>query len=196
MKPKSAKSRRKASKGVTSQKTVYNPLRLVPSYRGQCIDQLWVGTNPQPLTTTVTTGAIAISASMDPINDINGWATRFQSLFVEYRVVKVRAVIQLFSTNNAGVLNFWVRTSGGAPTQTEALSQHPMQFAAADVNGRHEIVWVPTDPIDLEYKATSVSSNPAYVQVYTNNANWGAPIVVTTLGNLQLSFLIQFREYA
>lgn len=173
----------------------YNPLRLVPSYPGQVIDQLWVGTNPQPLTTTVTTGVVAISASIDPVNDVNDWATRFQTLFVEYRVVKARARIQNFSSSNPGIYKFWVKTSGGSPTQAEALDQKGNMVPCSDITNVHELIWTPTDPIDLEYKACSVSSNPAYFRVYTNNANWGAPTVVTTLGTLVIDFLIQFREY-
>jgi hypothetical protein len=150
---------------------------------------------PDLLTTTVTTGVVAISNTINPTADVQGWATRFQSLWKEYRVVKFEAEINLFSSTNAGMIKMWIGTTSGVPSSADALDALGVKFNASSVDRIHKITWVPSDPDDLVFTLTSGSLNPAYFKLYTDAGNFGSPIAVTSLGTASYKYWIQFREY-
>jgi len=170
-------------------------LVLIPVYPGQPVAQMQIVSQPQLLTTTVTTGVVAISRAYDPTAEVTGWSTRFQSLWKEYRVVKVEACIELFSSTNSGMLSTWIGTTSGVPASTDALDSKAIRFNASAVNMKHKILWVPSDPGDLNYKLTSASSTPAYFKLYTDTGNFGSPAAVTQLGLVSYLYWLQFREY-
>lgn len=170
-------------------------LELHPVYPGQAVATMKLYSTPALLTTTVTTGVVATSINFDPVTQIPAWDTRIQTLWKEYRVIKVRKCIQLFSATNAGMLMLWAGTTSGAPTAAEGLNARSLRFNASSVDRLHELSWVPSDPADLAYKLTSASSTPAFAKVYTDAANFGAPIAVTILGLLTMEYTLQFREF-
>jgi hypothetical protein len=151
--------------------------------------------SPDLITTTVTTGVAAISTGIAPATDVQAWATRFQTLWKEYRVVKVVAEVELFSSTNSGLINLWVGTTTGVPAAVDALATFPLKFNASAVDKVHTLTWIPDDPADLVYTLTSSSLVPATVKLYTDAGNFGAPIAVTNLGLLSLTYWVQFREY-
>lgn len=155
-----------------------------------------IQSQPKLLTTTVTTGVVADSVAFDPTSEITGWATRFQSLWKEYRVVCVDVEVSLFSSSNSGLILMWVGTTSGVPSSTNALDAFALKFNASAVDVRHRLKWVPSDPADLDYNLTSVSSTPAYFKLYTDSGNFGSPIAVTVLGLISFAYHVQFREYA
>lgn len=170
-------------------------LVLHPVYPGQPVAEMIIQAQPDLLTTTVTTGVCAISNSINPTADVQGWATRFQSLWKEYRVVKYEAEVCLFSSTNPGLIKTWVGTTSGVPTSSDALDALAIKFNASAVEKRHILTWVPSDPADLAFTLTSGSANPAYYKLYTDAGNFGAPTTVTILGTVSYKYWVQFREY-
>ena len=179
-----AKSRRRAPKNINMKFQQVN-LSLVRSYPGQPVLSVKVPYPSQLLTTTVTTGAVAVVVSTDPVSQVTAWSTRFQSLWQEYRVVKMECKINMFSSTNPGLLlPFW----GEKERSTRRIN-----FSSNDDEG-HVFTWKPTDIGDTTYMAVGTSYNAAYFKLYSD-VTLGSPAVVTNVGILTLTATIQFRGY-
>ncbi len=190
-----AKSKRRASKNINMKFQQVN-LSLVRSYPGQPVLSVKVPYPSQLLTTTVTTGAVAVVVSTDPVSQVTAWSTRFQSLWQEYRVVKMECKINMFSSTNPGLLlPFWGEKDSSTPTATQAMerSNRRINFSSNDDEG-HVFTWKPTDIGDTTYMAVGTSYNAAYFKLYSD-VTLGSPIVVTNVGILTLTATIQFRGY-
>jgi len=171
-------------------------LRNIPSFPGQPMAQHIVETFNEVFSTTVTTGAIAEVTPMDPTTQITNWATRFQSLYEEYRVVKAVARVLCFSSTNPGTLMmFWDEKSATVPTNAAASERALVRFNAGDVTRPHKTTWVARDLLDLQYTPTGTASNPVYWKIFTNNANNGSSIVATAYCTVDFKLTIQFRGF-
>lgn len=188
-KNKGPKSRPNNSNGLV--------LGVVPSYPGQPVAKHLVQSFNTVLTTTVTTGAIASSISMDPTTIVTNWATRFGSLYREYRVIAARARIVCFSSTNPGtLLCYWEEKDNAAPNNAQAAEQAMKRFAAADVFKEHLMSWHAKDLLDLQYVNTSTASNPVYWKLYTDFTNSGSSIVATPYCTVDFRMVIEFRGFS
>ncbi len=172
-------------------------LELRSSFKGQQMSSMIVKQAPVPMTTTVTTGVIASRLQVDPVSLVPNWATRFQPLWEEYRVIKARAIISLFSSTNPGQINFWWDEKGfiGPPSNTEALDKTQLILSAGSNQNRHVSTWTAHDLGDLTYLETSSPRTPVSFQVYTDNANYGSSVVATAYLTVTLELTVQFRGY-
>ncbi len=169
------------------------PLRIQLSYPGQVSWDVWIPFNPIKLTTTVTTGLIANALPIVP-TAVASFASRFQSTFVEYRMVQVRVRVKMFSSTNPGVMQFWFdEKSNATPTLVEAAERYILSVSASDTKGSHQLLWTARDPLDLEYTAISTSVTPVTFKSYTSNANFGSSIVATDYCEVEGHIRFQFR---
>lgn len=168
-------------------------LQLIKSYPKQVTFQCWLPGTPTKFTTLVTTGLINGIINVSPQN-VTNFVTRFASTFVEYRIVRAKFRIRLFSSTNPGVLQFWMdEKSSNSPTLAEANERATLILNASAVDRAISMKWTCADPSDLMYVSTSSSFNPAAFKVYTNNANFGSSIVATDYLEVEPLFQFQFR---
>jgi len=172
-----------------------NALLLRPEYSGQPVCAHIMCANPVPLTTNVTTGVIAYNLAIQS-SIINNFASRFVG-YTEFRVVKAVAKVRCSSSNGVGVLNHWFSEDDtAAPTASKTTNALALRFPAGDIIGSHDIKYVPHDPAQQTWTLVS-SGNPiiGYYKFYTDNANWGSPIVSTQLCTLEFELTVQFRGF-
>jgi len=168
-------------------------VKLIRSYPNQAVWQVWIPGTPTKFTTTVTTGVIA-GTSIVNITNISAFATRFSSTFVEYRIIRARFRVRLFSSTNPGVLHFWIdEKTTSAPTLAEATERATLVVSASAIDRQPELSWTAADPVDLAYNGTSTALNSATFKVYSNNANFGSSIVATDYLEIEPMFELQFR---
>jgi hypothetical protein len=194
-KPRNAKSLRAARGSKTSvKKNGVNQLtKLVPSYPKQVVWQSWLPAAPRKLTTTVTTGVIADSYNIS-FAIPTSFATRFQSTFVEARVVKAKFAIRMFSSTAPGVLRFFFdEKATAAPLLVEAQERAVLSVSASDTGTRSVLEWTCTDITDLGYLPIASAATKVTFKSYTDNANFGASIVATDYCEILPEILVQFR---
>lgn len=170
-------------------------LQLRPAFPGQYCTTIVLPGQTFTGSTTVTTGAIALSIVVDPVADVINWATRFQVTFDEYRVVKAVLNVRLFSSVNPGVINIWVdENTSAAPSSTNAQSiQGSTLFPASSVEKLHTFKWTPHSTDDQDYLPVATSSTVAYFKIFTNTNSYGASPVVTPYLMYQIVYTVQFR---
>lgn len=166
-----------------------------PAYAGQQRCVLRLEGTPSILPTTVTTGVISSVYTVSS-SAITGFATRFGSTFDEYRILKCQFRITAIAAAS-GLSKFWFdEKSNTAPTLNESFERtsKPMMNTNANMKSQNTtMVWVARDLLDLEYVAIGTATTPAYLKVYTDAANWGAPIVAANVWIIEPIFTIEFR---
>jgi hypothetical protein len=193
---KSNKSKpgKRTGKGRFHNREVLLELQLIRTYPKQVVLEAWIPATPIKLTTTVTTGLIANASSVSSAF-VSNFATRFGSTFVEYRFIRAKWKLRFFSSNNPGVVHFWVDDkSNAAPTLNEALQRATTVCSAADIGGKSVQKWVCADPLDLQYIAIGAAAvNVTTFKSYTNFTNFGSSIVATDYLEIEPEFQVQFR---
>jgi hypothetical protein len=170
--------------------------RNIASYPGQPLATHTVRSYTNVLTTTVTSGQIAVVYQLGP-SFVTNWATRFASLYEEFRLMRVNALIQMFSSQNPGVLLlYWDEKTTTVPNNAAASERVTRRIAAADISKTHRMSWKAKDTVDLAYTATSGSDVPVCLMVFTNNANNGSSIVATPYASISFELVFQFRGFA
>jgi len=168
-------------------------LALIRSYPKQACWDVWLPCNCAKNATTVTTGLIAIAYNVN-IGNVIGFATRFGSTFVEYRIVRARINIQMFSSTNPGVLRvWWDEKSNATPTEVEAEERATGSLSCSATDKVLTSKWVCADPLDLQYQAIATTFTPVTFKFYTDNANFGSSIVATDYLEISGEFQFQFR---
>jgi hypothetical protein len=167
---------------------------LIPAYKGQPTAELLVRLPPVTLSTTVTTGAIAESYQL-VLTNVTNWATRFQTLWEECRIISAIAEMSTFSTSNPGlIVCYWQEKNLGAPTATSAEERTQKQFSASS-NRKQVMKWSATDFLDLQYQPTNGPNTPVSLAIYTDNANYGSSATATPYLTVTLVCRVQFRGY-
>ena len=168
---------------------------LLPAYPGQVVKSFVLEGTPILLTTTVTTGLIAVSTTTAALTSVQNFATRFGALFEEYRVVRVKYSIRCFSSTNPGLFTHWIdEKQSAAPTSAEALQKSNKSFSCASPSP-HVLTWTANDPLDLQYQDIGSGANSAYYKIYTDTANFGSSATATAYGQIVPTYYIQFRGY-
>jgi hypothetical protein len=170
-------------------------MQLKPAFPGQPVVALKVRADPIKFTTTVTTGQIAVSTNL-VYTLINNFTTRFAT-WDEYRVTKVLFRFNCFSSTNPGLIRAWIEDrSSSAPTNAIAEAEKGISFAAGDITRTHTLVYRIMDPVYVDYTALNATQSVGYLNVFTNNANWGSSTVATDYFTCVPEFTIQFRGFA
>jgi len=191
--PKGRLAIKKTNKRTLKQREKDLELSLIPTYPKQVCWQVWLPALPGKLVTTVTTGVIT-SAYQITTSQIQSFATRFGSTFVEYRIIRAVFSIRLFSSTNPGVLQFWIdEKSTATPTLAEAEERAVLSISASSTDLNPYLKWVCADPLDLQYQPIATVITLATFKTFTNNANFGSSVVATDYLEVVPEFQLQFR---
>jgi hypothetical protein len=170
-------------------------LELRPEYRGQPVVALKVPGIGSVLSTTVTTGVIALNSSLSSAA-MNTFTTRFAA-FSEYRISKVLVKVRNFATSNPGIGVMWFsEDDSSSPTLTKAVNILGKRFNFSNVDQVHTLSYVPHDPAQQTWTLVA-SGTPVigYFKLYTDNTNFGSTIVATQQCNVEFDFTVQFRGF-
>jgi hypothetical protein len=171
-------------------------LKLYREYPGQPIAEHLVQGVYGVLSTTVTSGQIALTLALAQANFLQSFSTRFAG-YELFRIVQVTAKIRCFSSVNPGILVMWFDEDNSA-TATNALAVNAMalKFPASSVEKIHQLTYTPHDPAQQTF-TTVAAGNPTigYFKLYTDNTNYGASIVATQYLHLELDCVVQFRGF-
>lgn len=151
--------------------------------------------DPIKFTTTVTTGVIASSTQI-LYTLISSFTTRFAT-WDEYRVIRVRFHVRFFSSTLPGILRVWVEDrSNATPTLAIAQADKGLSPNMSDVARRHMLDYRIMDPVYVDYTQLNATQGIGYLNVYTNNAQYGSTVVATDVCVITPEFTIQFRGFA
>jgi hypothetical protein len=115
----------------------------------------------------------------------------------EYRITRARISFRLFSSANPGVIRAWIEPrSSAAPTLAIAEASEGLVFSASDTVTDHLLDYKIMDPVYVDYTALSATQSVGYLNVYTNNANYGSSAAATDYMVASIEFVIQFRGLA
>jgi hypothetical protein len=184
---------KRAKQGKDSQS--WSIFQLKPAFPGQQVGVFRVQCDPIKFTTTITTGLIASSTNL-LTTLISSFSTRF-AMWDEYRVTRVRSIFRPFSSSNPGIVRAWIEPrSNATPTLAIAEASDGLIFGASDVVHDHLLDYKIMDPVYVDYTQVSVTQSVGYLNVYTNNANYGSSAAATDYFAVSIEFVIQFRGLA
>lgn len=167
------------------------------SYKGQPTYKVWLPGNATLFTTSAAgLGQLAYGIGNFSAGNIQGWASRFENCFDEYRILKCRFDVIPLSANGNGVSNFWFdEKNSSAPTSNETTERivRRVPNTSNDARSQFSMLWVAKDLLDLQYTQISVDVISAYFKVYTNNALWGTPAVAASYFTIQPVFFVEMR---
>lgn len=180
-----------ARRGPSKQISLSIPKNM-PAFAGQVVEQFHLNITPVVLSTTVTTGVIAIPLVINAAA-VPNFTSRFNNLFEEYRIVMASMDVKCFSSTNPGLFTHWFdEKDSSTPTAAEAQRISLKSFSASSPMS-HKITWRARDPLDLQYTSIATSVSPVTYKVYTDLANFGSSGVATPYAQLTGSVWIQFR---
>jgi len=167
------------------------------AYAGQQKALLRLEGAPRLLTTTVTTGVVA-DPYLVTTNNINDFASRFSTTFDEYRIVGADVKVTPVTASSGISKMFFDEKSSAAPTlkNSEERTVVPMANTNAMSKSMRVFRWRAKDLLDLQYSPIGTPYTPVTFKVYTDAANYGAPIAVTNLWIVETVFIIEFRGIA
>lgn len=171
-----------------------NALMLRPEYKGQVVTAMKIKGTPTILATAITSGVINQNISLNQGGLLFNFPARFIT-FTEYRIIKVKATVKCFSTQNPGIALMWFSEDDTTtPTSAKALDAITKQFNLADVTGSHSVLYVPHDPAQQTWTLVS-SGNPiiGYFKIYTDATNFGAGITALNVAIVTYDVTVQFR---
>jgi hypothetical protein len=166
-----------------------------PAYQQQDVVRMRVKASPYVLSTTVTTGVISSAFALEPTSKIGDFGARFQSTFDEYMVTKVRLRIRPLTTATGVSSFFFDEKSSTAPTLAMANERQSTILSHAQANSSSFKVmnFITRDLLDLQFTDITTGKILGYFKVYTDTANFGAPIAVTALWIIEPEFTILFK---
>lgn len=168
------------------------------SFRGQPMSTLVIKSGPVVLSTTAGTGLVSYVQPIDVVADVPSWASRFESLFQEYRLVKVVSVVTALS-NTTGLGHAWYNeVNASPPTFPESTEQGVNRFPLSVNSSKsfHRFVWKPRTINDMVFSSTAVSFVPASFKFFTNNANYGSSLTALQVVICEYEYTVQFRGYS
>jgi len=164
------------------------------AYRSQQKCVLTVPGTPFLLTTTITTGVISALAAVGT-GAITSFAARFGSTFDEYRVLGANLKITPVAAST-GVSKLWFdEKSNAAASLVDSQERNALALANTNAMSKSQAVmkWRARDLLDLQYTPIATATTPVYWKLYTDTANWGAPVAVTALWLVEVDTIIEFR---
>jgi hypothetical protein len=185
-------SKKQASSKRTNQ-VIVSPLSALRSYPKQPISQLSI---PTSQTILASAGLVALAQPLSPQSTVVNWATRFQSLYEEYRVVRIDIRIDFFSSTNSGILlgYFDEKLPFTTPTATIASQSATARKNISSITSPMLMTWVPKDLADLDFTPTLSSDDVVALCLFTNST-FGT-FVNAAIAVVSTNYLVQFRGYA
>lgn len=121
-----------------------------------------------PLAQNVTSGALLSSNPID-LTAVQGFATRFATLFNEYAIVGANLEVRITDvTNPAGlVICFIDEESSTSPTIAQALNRARLDMLINQMTTPrpYRIQWSPRDILDLDFVSTATTFTPAWLKL-------------------------------
>lgn len=191
------KQQQRKQKKSVRRSAVFNPaveLSDRSAYPGQQVYRAMLFGTSGLIPTTVTTGVINNAIGVSSA-DVTGFATRFGSTFDEYRILGVDCHIRCAAATS-GISFFWFdEKSNAAATVNECYERVALSLPNTNANAKSTAVmrWRARDLLDLQYTAIGTVATPVYFKIYTDLANFGAPVAATNLWYIQFKFMIEFR---
>jgi hypothetical protein len=123
---------------------------------------------------SIAAGAVAAVFPLD-LTLVNGFATRFASLFREYAIVGASIEIRLNNTAvTAGIIEAFIdEETNAAPTANDAANRPRLDMTVGPIfePRAYRMKWKPRDILDLDYVATGTTFTPAWLKVFGSVAN-------------------------
>lgn len=192
----SAKNRNRQGTGRrTGGNRTDNALILRREFQGQptCTHKLF--NSGGPYSTTVTTGVIATLVSLTSANLLPNLATRFVG-YDQFRIVKVKATIRMFSSSNPGLVIAYFDDTNAAPTGNASAFASSRRMNASDVVKPIVLTYIPRDPAQQFWSTVSGgSATIGYFKTYTDAANYGSSTVATPYYLVEYESTVQFRGF-
>jgi len=182
--------------GSARRSTVTDPaLILRPEYKGQPLYVSKVESAPFVLTNAATSGLGSLTQAITA-TFIPSFGTRFD-LFDEYRVIKATVRVRCFSSVAPGLGVMWFDDDASSPpSSTDAQRNKALRFNWSDTCNDHVLSWTPHDPSEQLFNPIATAYSPTNFKLFTDNLNYGAPIVATQLCSVSTELTVQFRGYA
>jgi len=141
-------------------------------------------------------GVINVALDADPIAGfvVNAWATRYATLFREYRILKVFFRIKALSANIGQTEVTIDEVNGTVPTL--ALMEDQGYVSVNNAVGSNDTCyaqWRVNDLAEAAWKLTTASMTPCYLKIYTDNATLNTPAAATTKFDVRATYTIAFR---
>lgn len=146
----------------------------------------------------IVSGLGALNKTFDPVTDVTNWASRYQSMFREYRVIGVDVILQQ-AFPNSGSTTFWIDE---ATNYTPALNDANENIGVlipntnAGCKGTTTLHWRAKELEDLTFNSTGTSSAAAFLKGFTNQAQYGTTPAVASIFTIRLLYMIEFKGYA
>ncbi len=135
--------------------------------------------SPQ-ITQTLVSGTKATSTSLDPTARLDGWASRWASVFKQYVVLSCRVITSVQATNGGAAANgsFFIRVEedSSAPTGSIVRAERGVLNLHAPSDDKQTACvacWEPTSSEDLEFISTGTGYAMSYFKVYADPTNTG-----------------------
>jgi hypothetical protein len=159
--------------------------------------RLDVPINPQ--LATISAGVLSGNTPLDT-TIIDGFSTRFATLFNEYAIVGARLEIRPNGIVNGGglCLGYIDEESAAAPTASAALNRPHLDMQVATLTDVHvyRVDWKPRDYLDLDFTSTGVNFTPAWFKMICTIANTYTSSSTTGQFLVTGSLAFEFRGYA
>jgi hypothetical protein len=171
-------------------------------YNSERVYEMWITTTT--IFAAISTGALAISQSLDPINRIANWSTMWAKMFQQYVVLEVVAVVKpkfLNLSASSGQVNVMLSEDSTTPSSLSLTREHGIldlvpSASSEDKKGCVTAIWTPTSAEDWTWTGITVSSNIAYLKLFGNTADTGLNASDSTTQLMaNLTYRIAFRYF-
>jgi hypothetical protein len=151
----------------------------------------------------MTTGAMAVAQSLDPLNRIANWSTMWAKLFQQYVVLEiiVSSKPKFLNTASSGQVNVFLSEDSSTPTSLSLTREHAVldmlpSAAGDDKKSNCTAIWTPSSAEDWTWTAVTVSSNLVYLKLYGDVGNTGLNVADSTSQVMaNLTYKVAFRYY-
>lgn len=179
------RSRRRPNKRSRVNNSVIEFIKQ-PAYRGQPVAVMDLPCASYILSTTATTGVIANNFQLN-VGSILNFTTRYGAAFSEYAIIGCEFKIRPLAAST-GVSAFWFDdTITTAPTLNESMGRiaEKKSNTNASPQSAFSMYWKARQLTDLTFNSTSTSYTAVNFKVYTDNANYNAPVTAAPMWLIQ-----------
>ncbi len=169
-------------------------LAMQPAYKGQPVIRLQIPSLNYIYTTTASTGVIAQVIQISAAIIVN-WSTRFLT-WDEYFVVGAEVEFRPVDNLPGIAMVWWDENNSSAPTITDCQERVCSRLPLNNANPKSVTTfkWVPKSTQDLQsYPTTNTAPVFAYLKLFTDNTNFGAPTTATKAMFAQVKLDVVFK---
>jgi hypothetical protein len=149
------------------------------------------------ITTTVTTGLIALATAIQA-GLVSNFNSRFGTTFDEYLIESFDLYINMCSSSNPGVINFWFETqSTSSPSAADATNNKTKTISAGSNEKQWRLHFNPRNAVTQAWTPISTTTAPiGYLKTFTNNSTFASSVVATDYAVLTGTLHVAFRGWA